>query len=151
VASAANQKLTNGFSCNSGGQSLVSDIASTTDGGLTWTPDTLPADVPQPQISGLSCPTDNQCWATGSEAVPQQIGNTYNGGSSMVLGTTDGGSTWSKVTFSVPSNAPNFDGQSYLSIGGIDCPSAGVCVALGVTAQGSPSAPVYSLVVPRSS
>ena len=145
AASSANQKVTNGFSCNPSGQLLIGDIASTTDGGLSWTPDPLPADVPQPQFSGLSCPTDNQCWATGSEAVPVHIGNTYDGGSSMVLGTTDGGSTWSRVTFSVPATAPNYDGQSYLSIGAINCPSTGVCVALGVGAQSSPSVPTYSL------
>ena len=145
AAANANQKVTNGFSCNPSGQTLIADIASTTDGGLSWTPDPLPADVPQPQVSGLSCPTDNQCWATGSEAVPVQIGNTFDGGSSMVLGTTNGGATWSRVTFSVPAGAPNYDGQSYLSIGSIDCPSAGVCVALGVGAQSSPSVPTYSL------
>ena len=139
-----------GFSCNPGGQTLISDIASSSNGGLTWTPDRLPVDVPQPQLFGLSCPTDNECWAAGSDAVPQQIGNVYNGGSSVLLGTTDGGTTWSKVTFSVPTDAPNDEGQSYLSIGLIACPSANVCVALGATAQGSPNAPVYSLVVPGS-
>jgi photosystem II stability/assembly factor-like uncharacterized protein len=138
------------FSCSSGGQTLISDIASSSNGGLTWTPDPLPGDVPQPQLFGLSCPTDNECWAAGSDAVPQQIGNVHNGGSSVLLGTTDGGSTWSKVTFSVPTDAPNDDGQSYLSIGLIMCPSANVCLAQGATAQSSPSAPIYSLVVPGS-
>jgi photosystem II stability/assembly factor-like uncharacterized protein len=137
------------ISCTNGAQS-VSDIASTSNGGLTWTPDPLPADVPQPFLSGLSCPTDNECWAAGSDAVPQKIGTGTDGGSSVLLGTTDGGSRWSRVTFSVPSDAPNYDGQSYLSIGLISCPSAEVCVALGATAQSSPSAPVYSLVVPGS-
>lgn len=145
AASSANQKVTNGFSCNTSGYLLIGDIASTTDGGRSWTPDPLPADVPQPQFSGLSCPTNNLCWATGSEAVPVHIGNTFDAGSSMVLGTTDGGSSWSRVTFSVPAGAPNYDGQSYLSIGAIKCPSAGICVALGVGAQSSPSVPTYSL------
>ena len=63
----------------------------------------------------------------------------------MLLGTTDGGSSWSKVTFSVPDGAPNYDGQSYLSIGFITCPTSNVCVANGSTAQGSPTAPIYSL------
>ncbi len=31
----------------------------------------------------------------------------------MVLGTTNGGLTWSRVTFRVPGTAPNFYGQSY--------------------------------------
>lgn len=144
------QSGSSGFSCNSGGQTVISDIASSSNGGLTWTPDPLPADVPQPQLFGLYCPTDNECWTAGSDAVPQQIGNVHNGGSSVMLGTTDGGSTWSKVTFSVPTDAPNDYGQSYLSIGSLACPSANVCLAQGSTAQSSPSAPLYSLVVPGS-
>ena len=79
---------------------------------------------------------------------PQQVGTSDNGGSSVVLGTTDGGSMWSRVTFSVPAAAPNYFGQSYLSIGWIDCASADVCVALGVGAQSAPSVPTYSLTVP---
>jgi hypothetical protein len=140
-----------GFSCNGDGQTLVSDIASTTDGGASWTPDPLPAGVPQPMLDGLSCPTDTQCWASGSDAVPRQVGTSDNGGSPVLLGTNDGGSTWSPVTFSVPSGASNFLSQAYLSMGWIDCPAAGDCVALGAGAQGSPSVPTYSLVVPGSS
>jgi hypothetical protein len=68
----------------------------------------------------------------------------------MVLGTTNGGLTWSWVTFSVPASAPNYYGQSYLSIGTIDRPSAGVCVALGVGAQSSPHVPTYSFTVSSS-
>ena len=63
----------------------------------------------------------------------------------MLLGTTDGGSTWSKVTFSAPAGASNYDEQSYLSLGFITCPTANVCIANGTTAQGSPTAPIYSL------
>jgi hypothetical protein len=144
------QLKTGGYSCSSTGQELVGDLASTNDGGLSWTPDEMPADAPQPQFSDLSCTTATQCWATGSDAVPQQIGNAFDGGSSMLLGSTDGGATWSSVTFSVPSNAPNYDGQSYLSIGSIDCAAAGVCIAHGGAAQGSPSAPIYSLIAPSS-
>ena len=129
---------------------LISDVASTSNDGLLWTSDPMPADVPQPQLSGLACPSDNECWAAGTAAIPQRIGNVSDGGSSVLLGTIDGGSTWSKVTFSVPAGAPNYDGQSYLSIGLISCPSSSVCVALGEAAQSSPSAPVYSLVVPGS-
>lgn len=68
----------------------------------------------------------------------------------MLLGTTNGGTTWSKVTFSVPEGAPNYDGQSYLSMGLISCATANVCAALGAAAQGSPTTPVYSLVIPPS-
>lgn len=125
---------------------IVSAIASTTDGGHTWRPDPLPDNVPQPTLAGLSCPTVHQCWASGSDAEPMQIGGSYNGGSSVLLGTTDGGLTWSKVTFSVPADAPNYLGQAYLSLGAISCPSAGDCVALGIGAQSAPSVPTYSLM-----
>jgi hypothetical protein len=81
------------------------------------------------------------CWASGSEAVPITVGGARDGGSSMLLGTTDGGSTWSKVTFSVPAGAPNAYGQSYLSIGSISCPATNACVALGLAAQSSPTTP----------
>jgi len=144
---AADQKI---FACSFSDQAVSGDIASTSDGGLTWRPDPMPADVPQPTFWGLVCPSVNECWAAGSAAIPQKVGNASNGGSSVLLGTTDGGSTWSKVTFSVPAGAPNYDGQSYLSMGLISCPSSGVCVALGAAAQSAPSAPVYSLVVPAS-
>jgi hypothetical protein len=139
-----------GFYCNSNAQSLVGDIASTMDGGLTWSPDPLPAGLPQPMFNDLSCPTAEQCWASGSDAVPRRVGTTYNGGGSMLLGTTDGGASWSQVTFNVPAGAENYDGQAYLSTGFISCPSAGVCVALGTGAQSAPSVPTYSFVVPGS-
>jgi hypothetical protein len=66
-----------------------------------------------------------------------------------VLGTTDGGSTWSRVTFRVPSSAPDYYGQSYMSIGSISCPAAGSCVALGEGAQSAPSTPTYSFTTSR--
>jgi hypothetical protein len=133
------------FGCNAPGWPLfIGAVASTSDGGLSWTPDSMPADVPQPVFEGLSCPTDSQCWVTGSDVVPRQVGTTYDGGQPILLGTTDGGATWSDVTFSVPEGAPDDYGQSYLSLGEIACPSAGSCVALGDVAQSTPTSPVYS-------
>ena len=135
---------------SSGSVGSVPKLASTTNGGKSWAFDPIPTDVPAPVFIGLSCPSPKECWASGQESVSQQIGNTTDGDSSLLLGTTDGGATWSKVTFSVPQGAPNYDGQSFQSIGLISCATANACVALGATAQGSPSAPVYSLVVPQS-
>jgi photosystem II stability/assembly factor-like uncharacterized protein len=130
--------------------SFINDIASTTDGGLSWTPDELPANVPEPGFSDLSCPTHNECWAAGGDAVPQQVGKTLFGGSSVLLGTTDGGSTWSKVTFSVPKHVQTYNGKTGEGIGQIDCPTPGLCVALGSGIRSAPSVPTYSLVVPGS-
>lgn len=126
--------------------SVVSDIATTTDGGHTWTPEQLPQDVPDPSIDGLSCPTANECWASGTALAPRQIGKVSNMDSPVLLGTTDGGATWSKVTFSVPSTAPNPTGQSYQSIGAVTCPTATICLATGAAAAGASVAPVYSWV-----
>ncbi len=69
------------YSCTGTIRNYVSDIASSINGGLTWTPDPLPADLPQPMLSDISCPTDNECWVAGGS------------GSSVLVGTTNGGST----------------------------------------------------------
>jgi hypothetical protein len=139
------EKFGLGYSCL-GNSTTVNDIATTTDGGMTWTAEPLPASVPDPSFSGLSCPSATECWAAGSDTVPQKIGDVINGGSSVLLGTTDGGASWSAVSFTVPAGSPNYLGQEYLGIGSISCPSSSVCMALGIGAQSSPSIPVYSLV-----
>jgi photosystem II stability/assembly factor-like uncharacterized protein len=140
--------MVTGLTANIGGQGVISDLASNSDDGLSWSAGALPPNVPSPQLSDVACASATECWATGSEAVPQQVGRAYDAGSSMVIGTTDGGMTWSKVSFSVPSSAPNAYGQSYLSIGSMSCPLTSVCIALGEAAQGSPTAPFYSLQSP---
>jgi hypothetical protein len=135
------------FTCGGGvnGETIISDIASTSDGGLTWTPEQLPSDVPQPQLSGISCPSENECWTSGSAAISQQVGTAYDGGSSVLIGTTNAGTLWSKVIFSVPKGSPNFDGQSFLSAAFISCPTINDCAANGSGAQSAPNAPIYTL------
>jgi photosystem II stability/assembly factor-like uncharacterized protein len=140
------------FSCEVGGngETIISDIASTSDGGRTWTPEQLPSDVPQPQLSGISCPSENECWVSGSAAISQQVGTAYDGGSSVLIGTTNAGTSWSKVIFSVPEGSPNFDGQSFLSAAFISCPTVDDCAANGSGAQGASNAPIYTLRVPNN-
>ncbi len=123
----------------------VSDVASSSNGGLTWTLELLPADVPRPYLDGLSCPTATECWTAGQESVPVKVGRGIDMASPVLIGTIDGGSQWSKVVFDVPSTAPNATGQSYLSMGSVTCPTASLCLARGAAAQGSRYAPVYSL------
>ena len=155
AASAENQRQAAnasgaGFGCSGSDKAALGAIATTTDGGLTWTPHGLPSDVPNPQIFTITCPTATRCWAGGSDAIPEQVGRGHNGGSPVLLGTIDGGATWSRVNFSVPAGAPNYDGQSYLSMGSISCATASVCVAHGAAAEGSPTAPIYSLLIPAT-
>ena len=140
------------FSCQLGGngETLISDVASTSDGGRSWTPELLPSDVPQPQLSGISCPSDAECWTSGSAAISQKIGRAYDGGSSVLIGTTNAGVTWSKVIFSVPKGSANFDGQSFLSAAFISCPTINDCAANGTGAQGATSASIYTLRVPSN-
>ena len=142
--------VSNSFSCESGGngETTISDIASTVDGGRTWTPEQLPSDVPQPQLSGISCPSDGECWVSGTAAISEQVGTAYDGGSSVLIGTTNSGTSWSKVIFSVPNGSPNFDGQSFMSVASVSCPSINDCAANGAGAQSAPNAPIYTLRVP---
>jgi len=149
ASEASTQEATEGggVSCSSNATvQSVSDIASSTDGGLDWTVDHLPANVPDPQLDSITCATSTECWTSGSELVLERIGQGTNADSPVLLGTTDGGNTWSKVVFSVPAGAPDAYGQSYLAIGSISCPSAGACIAHGATAQSAPTAPIYSFV-----
>jgi photosystem II stability/assembly factor-like uncharacterized protein len=122
------------------------DVIVTSDGGATWLARSFPSDVPHPGVADLSCTSANDCWVSGTEAVPQVIGNVHNGDSPLILGTTDRGLTWTKLTFTVPPGARNPYGQSYQSIGSISCPTASACIALGEGAQGATTTPVYSYV-----
>ena len=137
------------FQCPGSGSSsfVVEAIASTQDGGASWSLDSLPSNLPQPYFSDLSCPTADECWATGEAAVPRQVGTGRDDGSPILIGTADGGATWSNVTFGVPQDAPNYYGQSFLSMGWIACPTSATCVVLGTAAQGAPSVPTYNLGV----
>jgi hypothetical protein len=141
---------TEGFGCSWPAETAVSDIVSTTDGGNTWTPEQLPASVQAPRIYGLSCPTDIDCWASGGGRNVQQVPGGSDPGESIILGTTDGGSTWSTVTFNVPSGTPSFQVAFEDGIGRISCPTANVCVANGVGMADAASLPFYRIVIPST-
>jgi hypothetical protein len=130
-------------SCSTALTTLVSTVVTSADGGATWQLRPLPPDIPNPQLFSLSCASATVCWASGQEAVPQVIGNVHDDGSPVMLGTTDGGVSWSKATFAIPADAPNYLGQSYLGIGEITCPTTSACLAIGGAAQSAPSTPIY--------
>lgn len=142
---------TAGFGCSWPPETQVSDIMSTADGGKTWTPEQFPASVVAPSIYGLSCPTDNECWVSGYDETEQLVPGGANPGESVILGTTDGGTTWSTVTFNVPSGSPSFQTAFGDGIASISCPTANVCAANGVGMADAASLPFYRLVIPSSS
>jgi photosystem II stability/assembly factor-like uncharacterized protein len=121
-------------------------VAMSADGGHTWAERPLPADVPQPSLSQISCPTGSTCYVSGGEAIAQRFpGGSTNGGSAMILGTSDGGLHWSRIKFAVPGYVPGgMHIDAFMQVGDIQCSQVNACVALGVSDQGSRSTPVYT-------
>lgn len=118
-------------------------------GGATWRRLDLPPHTPSPALFALSCPTARDCWIAGSEAIPQTIPGggsqpASNGGSAMILGTTDGGITWTKATFAAGRLSPGQQADSLMAVGEIACPATDSCVAIGAADQGSAHTPVYT-------
>lgn len=147
-----NEAKDGSFSCTNG-PTIVSDIASTSDGGLTWTPEVLPASAPEPQLSDIVCASGTYCIATGSVAVPQKTASgAINGGSAIVLVTYNDGTSWSGVSFALPSTIPSgVQLDAFMAVGQVQCPQVNDCVALGVSDQGSKTTPVYRGGSPPSS
>jgi hypothetical protein len=124
---------------------LVGAAAVSTDGGTSWRLLAMPPNTPQPVLFGLSCPTAQDCWIAGTQAVGQVIpGGGYNGGSAMILGTGDGGATWTKATFAATRLASGQQGDSLMAVGEISCPAVNSCVGIGVADAGSYHTPVYT-------
>jgi hypothetical protein len=148
-ATAANEKMKSeglGYQCGSSSYSYVNDIASTSDAGLTWTPEALPSSAPNPELSDIACSSDLNCVASGSVEIPQIFGaGRFNASSAAVLVTHDGGASWTKVSFAVPSTVPSgVQIDAFMDVGDIQCPQANDCIALGVSDQGSKTTPVYT-------
>jgi hypothetical protein len=141
---------TEGFGCSWPPVDPVSDIMSTSDGGTTWTPEQLPSSVEAPVLNGLSCPSDNDCWASGYDETVQRVPGGSDSIESVLLGTTDGGATWSTVTFNVPPGTPNSESAFGDGIGRISCPTANVCAANGVGMADAASLPFYRLAISNS-
>jgi hypothetical protein len=120
-------------------------IAFSSDGGVRWTASTFPSSMPYPMIDSLVCPTARTCYGAGGVNIAQRIGNTVNAESSVVAITRNAGRTWQRVSFEVPAKVPGgMQGDSFMQIGQIQCPSPDVCVATGISDQGSTSTPVYT-------
>jgi hypothetical protein len=98
-------------------------IDATTDGGATWTSQSVPGSG---WLQAISCPTVSTCFAVG-------VANLFGGALTGAFTTTDGGSTWT------PQSVPSGTGLSgVLALGGISCPSAAQCFAVGSNLGGLP-------------
>ena len=90
-------------------RSGAGDILATTDGGTTWTSQSVPSGVTG--LSGVACSSADSCFAVGSDS---------DLGTGVILATTDG-STWSSQ--SVP---PGVGG-----LVAVACPATDTCYAVG--------------------
>lgn len=80
----------------------------------------------------------------------QQVPGGADYSESVILGTTDGGVTWSTVTFNVAPGSSSFESAFGDWINGIDCPTANACVANGIGMADAASLPFYRLAIPNS-
>jgi hypothetical protein len=87
-------------------------IVATRNGGRTWRAQRV-AGGGTPQLSGVSCPTTNDCMAVGSDGASLP-------GSGVVLATTNAGATWNPV--SSPTGA--------LTVIAVSCSSVSACLAV---------------------
>ena len=92
------------------------------DGGQSWQPHDLPANISTDALgSGLSCPTDLQCWT--SILLHQDRGSPQ----SVIAATTDGGHTWQQD----PVNDSCTPSGCITYIQALQCPVSSTCLALG--------------------
>jgi photosystem II stability/assembly factor-like uncharacterized protein len=99
---------------NTVGSSLLggeANVIASTDGGMTWATQTLPASLPA--VDGLSCPSPSTCVAVGNDFLA----------TGFAIGTTDGGTTWGSL--GLPGTLGFFSQ--------VTCPSTTVCLVLSDT------------------
>jgi photosystem II stability/assembly factor-like uncharacterized protein len=99
-------------------------IVATTDGGLRWHAQRLPAGITE--LNAISCISASRCFALGLAGV----GSSFR---SVVLTTADGGRNWTQHAV-----AKGIDGLAAIS-----CPSASRCFATGYNRSGT-SAVIYA-------
>ncbi len=85
-------------------------IVNSTDGGATWTTQSLPTGVGS--LNSVSCASTSVCEA---------LGFTYTSSGAFAVGTTNGGATWQRQT--VPS--------ALGIVGQVSCPTTSECITVG--------------------
>jgi hypothetical protein len=160
VALAGALSCSNGSDCwavGLAGDRFKAAVARTTDGGLEWTSESIPAlETAMSSPFGISCTSSTRCLVTGDASL-----TTTNGGKTWAKHAIPGGSPFGpvtcpstkdcyavfNVTSAVPSNEETFlytsanggvtwkkvlaDPRHVAGLGGISCPSATTCVAVG--------------------
>jgi photosystem II stability/assembly factor-like uncharacterized protein len=96
---------------SSGGAGAL--ILETSDGGQVWSPESAPSGIDFSPDGGVSCPTASACTAVGQSTI---------NGSAAIVGTIDGGTTWSAQSIAVP---------ALDALTGVSCASPSVCTAVG--------------------
>ena len=99
-------------------------IFESTDGGQTWSSDTLPGFGQSNELNDVTCVSATDCVAVGGLGVLVGPGPGQSSGittQAAVLTTHDGGATW--IARLVP---PSVQGLSAIS-----CPTATSCIAVG--------------------
>jgi photosystem II stability/assembly factor-like uncharacterized protein len=126
--------------------SLYDELLVSADGGATWTERPLDAKFPTPVIQDLACPTASTCYVTGSDDVAEHFdnGTATSASSSFAAVTKDAGLTWQAIGLPEPASLPRFEPPDvYMSIASLQCPKAGICIALTDGATGSKYAAIY--------
>ena len=91
------------------------------DGGQSWQTHNLPANVATDGLlSGLSCPTDEQCWA--AILLHQDLGRPQP----VITATSDGGDSWQQD----PIIDPCKPSGCFTDIQTLQCPASSTCLAL---------------------
>lgn len=103
-------------------------ILATTNGGQTWTGQSVPASVTG--LDAIACPSLGVCQAIGTNGSSQSGGAGTNG--AAAISTTDGGTTWTLGT--VPS--------SVVGITALSCATPRYCRAAALTGTQYPYTPV---------
>src|ERR1700722_1031424 len=106
----------------------MSGVLITDNGGQSWSASPS-GNLTQSNLVSISCPTDSDCWVSGStlpagggEKADQQGG---------ILSTHDGGQTWTSE------QVPTDQGVPLGVIGGLACPAVSDCLALANTPSSS--------------
>ena len=109
----------------SGGTSNIGTeqaVATTTDGGASWTTRSVSTNNGT-VFNSVSCPTTTTCYAAGNN-----VGLAPTPGSGIIK-TTDGGSTWTEQT--LPATIPGSNTTQDYMLGSIACPTVSICFAGG--------------------